>query len=100
MGGGIVEPINVGKYVAMVEVLANKNYEIILKDSSVNIINFSEIIDFSMNKISVRCDNKIINVEGKNLIISKNIIIKRALKRALFYVIGIYFYRQTKKCML
>jgi sporulation protein YqfC len=51
--------------------LENKNYEIILKDSSVNIINFSEIIDFSMNKISVRCDNKIINVEGKNLIISK-----------------------------
>ena len=51
--------------------LEDKNYEIILKDSSVNIINFSEIIDFSMNKISVRCDNKIINVEGKNLIISK-----------------------------
>ena len=51
--------------------LENKNYEIILKDNSVNIINFSEIIDFSMNKISVRCDNKIINVEGKNLIISK-----------------------------
>ena len=51
--------------------LENKNYEIILKDSSVNIINFSEIIDFSMNKISVRCDNKIINIEGKNLIISK-----------------------------
>ena len=51
--------------------LENKNYEIILKDNSVNIINFSEIIDFSMNKISVRCDNKIINIEGKNLIISK-----------------------------
>ena len=51
--------------------LENKNYEIILKDSSVNIINFSEIIDFSMNKISVRCDNKIITIEGKNLIISK-----------------------------
>ena len=51
--------------------LENKYYEIILKDSSVNIINFSEIIDFSMNKISIRCDNKIINVEGKNLIISK-----------------------------
>jgi len=51
--------------------LENKNYEIILKTGSVNIINFSEIIDFSMNKISVRCDNKIINIEGKNLIISK-----------------------------
>ena len=51
--------------------LENKNYEIILKDNNINIINFSEIIDFSMNKISVRCDNKIINIEGKNLIISK-----------------------------
>lgn len=51
--------------------LENKNYEIILKDNSVNIINFSEIIDFSMNKIFVRCDNKIINIEGKSLIISK-----------------------------
>jgi len=46
--------------------LENKNYEIILKDNSINIINFSEIIDFSMNKISVRCDNKIINIEGKS----------------------------------
>ena len=51
--------------------LENKNYEIILKDNSINIINFSEIIDFSMNRISVRCDNKIINIEGKSLIISK-----------------------------
>jgi len=51
--------------------LENKNYEIILKENSINIINFKEIIDFSTNKISLRCDNKIINVEGKNLIISK-----------------------------
>lgn len=51
--------------------LENKNYEIILKDNSINIINYSEIIDFSMTKISVRCDTKIVNVEGKNLIISK-----------------------------
>lgn len=51
--------------------LENKNYEIILKENNVNIINFQEIIDFSVNKISLRCDNKIINIEGKNLIISK-----------------------------
>ena len=51
--------------------LENKNYEIILKENYIDILNFSEIIDFSMNKISVRCDNKIINIEGKNLIISK-----------------------------
>lgn len=51
--------------------LEDKNYEIIIKENKVNIINFKEIIDFSINKISLRCDNKIINIEGKNLIISK-----------------------------
>ena len=51
--------------------LENKNYEIIIKENSINVINFKEIIDFSMNKISLKCDDKIINVEGKNLIISK-----------------------------
>ena len=53
--------------------LENKNYEIIIKENSINIINFKEIIDFSINKISLKCDDKIINVEGKNLIISKMI---------------------------
>lgn len=51
--------------------LENKNYEIIFKENKINIINFKEIIDFSINKISVKCDNKIINIEGRNLIISK-----------------------------
>lgn len=51
--------------------LEDRNYEIIIKDNSINIINFKEIIDFSTTKISLRCENKIINVEGKNLIISK-----------------------------
>ena len=53
--------------------LENNNYEIIIKDNSINIINFKEIIYFSMNKISLRCDDKIISVEGKELIISKMI---------------------------
>lgn len=51
--------------------LEDKNYEIIIKENSVNVINFQEIIDFSINKITLRCENKIINIEGKNLIISK-----------------------------
>ncbi|MBQ2872511.1 MAG: YabP/YqfC family sporulation protein [Bacilli bacterium] len=51
--------------------LENKNYELIIKENKINIINFQEIIDFSVNKISLRCDNKIINIEGKNLIIAK-----------------------------
>lgn len=51
--------------------LENQNYEIIIKENKINIINFKEIIDFSVNRISLRCDSKIINIEGKNLIISK-----------------------------
>ena len=51
--------------------LENQNYDIIIKENKVNIINFKEIIDFSVNHISLRCDNKIINIEGKDLIISK-----------------------------
>lgn len=51
--------------------LEDKNCEIIIKENKVDIINFKEIIDFSTNKISLKCDDKIINIEGKNLIISK-----------------------------
>ena len=51
--------------------LEDKNYEIIYKENKINIINFKEIIDFSTDKISIKCDNKIINIEGKNLTISK-----------------------------
>lgn len=51
--------------------LEDKKYQIIIKENQVNIINFQEIIDFSISKISLRCDNKIVNIEGKNLIISK-----------------------------
>ena len=51
--------------------LEDKTYEIIIKENSINIINFKEIIEFSVNRISLRCDGKIINIEGKNLIISK-----------------------------
>lgn len=53
--------------------LENKNYEIIIKEHQVNIINYEEIIDFSINKISIQCNNKKIYIEGKNLIISKMI---------------------------
>lgn len=51
--------------------LEDKNYEIIIKDNSINIINFKEIIDFSTNKISLRSEKKTIIIEGKNLIIAK-----------------------------
>ena len=51
--------------------LEDKNYQIIIKENQIYIINYEELIDFSTNKIWLRCNNKIINIEGKNLIISK-----------------------------
>ena len=51
--------------------LEDKNYQIIIKNKFINIINIEEIIDFSVSKITVRCNSQIIIVEGKNLIISK-----------------------------
>ena len=51
--------------------LNDKEYKIIIKQNYINIINYQEVIDFSINKISIRCENIIINIEGKNLIISK-----------------------------
>ena len=51
--------------------LEDKNYQIIIKENKVNVVNFDEIVDFSINKISLKCKEKIVNIEGKNLIIAK-----------------------------
>ena len=51
--------------------IEDKDYQIIIKNNSINIINLEEIIDFTINKISIKCNNQIIIIEGKNLIISK-----------------------------
>ena len=51
--------------------LEDKKYEIIINENKVNIVNFEEIIDFSIERISLKCNNTKIIIEGKNLIISK-----------------------------
>ncbi len=51
--------------------LYDKEYKIIIKENYINIINYDEIIDFNLNCISVKYQNKIIAVEGHNLTISK-----------------------------
>lgn len=51
--------------------LYDREYKIILKDNQINIINYDEIIDFSLTKISIRIKQKIIIIEGTKLIISK-----------------------------
>ena len=51
--------------------LEDRNYQINIKKNQLNILNFKEIVDFNSNKIVVRCDSNLINIEGKDLIISK-----------------------------
>ena len=46
-------------------------YSMIYKNNKLNIINYSEIIDFSSTCISVKRDNVVYHVEGNNLVISK-----------------------------
>ena len=49
----------------------DKKYSMIYKNNKLNIINYSEIIDFSSTCISVRYDNRTYYVEGNNLVISR-----------------------------
>ena len=51
--------------------LYDREYKIIIKENYVNIINYDEIIDFNLSNISVKYQNKIIAIEGRNLTISK-----------------------------
>jgi len=51
--------------------LCDFEYKIVIKNNKVNIINYDEIIDFSLTKISVRYKNNKFIIEGKNLVISK-----------------------------
>lgn len=51
----------------------DKKYCIIYKNNNLNIINYSEIIDFSSNLISVRYDDNVCHISGDNLVISKMI---------------------------
>ena len=53
--------------------LDDREYKIIITENSINIINYDEIIDFSLNKISIKYKNKIIIIDGDNLVISKMI---------------------------
>lgn len=60
------------KLVRMIdEYITDKNFSIIYKNNRLNIINYSEIIDFSSTLISVRYENTTYHIEGKELVISK-----------------------------
>jgi len=60
------------KFKKMIDDYVNDNkYSMIYKNNNLNIINYSEIIDFSSTLISVRYDNNVYHIEGNNLVISR-----------------------------
>ena len=60
------------KFVRMIDDYVNdRKYSMIYKNNRLNIINYSEIIDFSSTLISVRFEDSIYHIEGSNLVISK-----------------------------
>ena len=51
--------------------LMDTTYKIIIKDNTINIINYEEIKDFSSNKIVVKNKKNITTIIGKDLVVSK-----------------------------
>ena len=51
--------------------LMDTTYKIIIKDNTINIINYEEIKDFSSNKIVVKTKKNITTLIGKDLVVSK-----------------------------
>ncbi|MBQ6495150.1 MAG: YabP/YqfC family sporulation protein [Bacilli bacterium] len=51
--------------------IIDKEYKIIIKKNSINIINFKEIKDFSSTKIVIKNEDNNTIVTGENLVVSK-----------------------------
>lgn len=49
----------------------DKKFSMIYTSIGLNIINYSEILDFSSSKISIRYNDYIYSIYGNNLVISK-----------------------------
>ena len=79
------------KLVRMIDNYVNdKNYSILYKDGKLDIVNYSEIIDFSSSRISIRFKEDIYYVEGNNLVISRmmedEILITGDIEKLIFAV--------------
>lgn len=51
--------------------LTDTNYKIILKENTLNIINYKEIKDFSNTRIVISNSNGLTTILGENLVVSK-----------------------------
>lgn len=66
--------INVKKmrlYNVVDDFINDKKYTMTYRDGKIDVVNYSEIIDFSNFLISIRCDRDIYKIEGSNLVITK-----------------------------
>lgn len=60
------------KFVRMIDNYVNdRQFSIIYKNNRLNIVNYTEIIDFSSSLISVRHMDYIYYIEGNNLVVSR-----------------------------
>ena len=70
------------------EYVNDKKFSIIYKNNKLNIINYSEIIDFSSKLISVKYLDTVYHIEGDNLVISRmmenEILITGNINRIIF----------------
>lgn len=53
--------------------LYDREYKIIIKENYLNVINYSEVVEFSTARISIKCKRNIITIDGLNLVIAKMI---------------------------
>lgn len=60
------------KLIRMIDDYVNdRKYSMIYKNNKLNVINYSEIIDFSSTLISIRYEDYVYHIEGNNLVISR-----------------------------
>lgn len=73
----LLENNNIYYNMKLVNIMGNylndNNCEIIIQKNKININNYQEILDFSPQKIIVRCEEKIYTIEGADLTIAKMI---------------------------
>ncbi len=51
--------------------VSEREFVITYRNNKLNIVNYSEILDFSSSKISVRYQDRTYSITGSNLVISK-----------------------------
>ena len=54
--------------------ILEEKFKIIYLEGKLNLINYSSVLSFDSEKIIINCENKVLEVKGENLVISKILI--------------------------